>query len=100
MLHLPIAGQTGSFCGAAPMVVQAGLVMLQLPGMFAHGTFELHDECVLAQVPLFEQSLLLKQGTEGSFWQVPAVLGHCASAVQAALLVLQVPNVRHCELSV
>ena len=100
MLHLPIAGQTGSFCGAAPIVVQAAFVMLQLPGMLAHGTFELQDECVFAQVPLLEQSPGPLQGTEGSLAQVPAWLGHCVLTVQLAPLVLQVPSVRHCEGSV
>lgn len=100
MLHLPMAGQTGSFCGAAPIVVQATLVMLQLPGMFAQGTFELHAAFVFAQVPFPEQSLLVKQGTKGFFWQVPAILGHCASAVHAALLLLHVPSVWHCAFPV
>jgi len=97
MLHLPIAGQTGSSCGASPIVLQATLVTLQKPGMFAQGTLELHAAFVFAQVPLPEQSLLVEQGTNGFFWQVPTVLGHWASAVQAAALVLQVPSVRHCE---
>ncbi len=95
MLHLPMAGQIGSFCGAAPMVVQATLVMLQLPGMLAQGTFELQAECVLAHVPLFEQSLFVEHGTDGSLAHVPMVLGHWLSAVHAALLVLQVPSVWH-----
>jgi hypothetical protein len=69
--------------------------MLQLPGMFAHGTFELHDAWVFAHVPLLEQSFGPLQGTEGSFTHVPTIFGHWVSTVQFAELVLHVPSVRH-----
>src|SRR6185503_3878893 len=46
--HRPIGGHAGS----VPGVVQAALVIEQLPGTFAHGTFDLHAAWVLAQVPL------------------------------------------------
>jgi hypothetical protein len=95
MLHLPIAGQVASFWGATPGVVQGAVVMLQMPGTFAHGTFELHAAWVLAQVPIEEQSLELRHCTEASLAQVPITSGHVPGlAVQAAPPLLQAPGFR------
>jgi hypothetical protein len=64
--------------------------------MFAHGTFELQAACVLAHVPLFEQSLFTRHGTVGSLAQVPMIGAHCVSTVHAFPKLLHVPKVRHC----
>jgi hypothetical protein len=72
------------------------LVIVQLPGTLAHGTCELQAACVLAQVPIDEQSEELRHVIVASFAQVPSTSGHVpGSAVQAAPPLLQVPLVRH-----
>lgn len=94
--HLPIAGHAAR---STPGVVQAALVIEQLPGTLAQGTCELQAAFVLAQVPIDEQSDEPRQSTLASLAQVPMTSGQLPGlALQAAFGgLLQVPCVRHCR---
>jgi hypothetical protein len=75
---------------------------LHTPGTFAQGTLELQFACVLAHVPIEEQSLAPRHVTELSLAQWPRISGHVPGfALHEALGgLLQVPSVRHCALPV
>jgi hypothetical protein len=97
--HLPIAGHSDGSPPGPAGIVQAALVIEQLPGTLAHGTCELHAALVLAQVPIDEQSDEARHFTLASFAQVPRISGQVPGlALQAAFGgLLQVPCVRHCR---
>jgi hypothetical protein len=96
--HLPIAGHAAR---STPGVEQAALVIEQLPGTLAQGTFELHEACVLAQVPTDEQSEAPRHCTDASFSQVPMISGQVPGFTLHTEFggLLQVPVVRHCRLA-
>jgi hypothetical protein len=96
--HLPIAGHSAR---STPGVVQAALVIEQLPGTFAQGTCELHAAWVLAQVPIDEQSLEPRHRTLLSLAHLPMISGQVPGFTLHTEFggLLQVPVVRHCRLA-